>query len=255
LLSGVCLAAACTNPFGRHYEYEEEVFLDVDGSAAATVNTSLHALAALRGLSVGPLTERPDRDRARDVLTRAGCPVTRVGRPWTRGGRHFLQVHLEVDDIRALSTCPLLAWSTYSLTPKDDGLRFEQRVGPPANGSGEVPKPAGITPNTWTGAEIVAFRLHVPSRVRYHNVRRLDDGTAGEMERGNIATWEQTLGDRLAGKPMVLEIEMDADSILGRTLWLFFGSLAAAIATLAAAVWLMRRRGRGSQKSEVRSQK
>ena len=63
----------------------------------------------------------------------------------------------------------------------------------------------------WNGREIVAFRLHLPSKIRYHNTRR-------EVGRGNILVWEQPLADRLRGVPLELDARMDAQSILYRTL-------------------------------------
>ena len=52
LLATLALSgAACGGGglFGREYEYEEEIYLKVDGSATVVVNTSLAALSALRG--------------------------------------------------------------------------------------------------------------------------------------------------------------------------------------------------------------
>ena len=50
LAMGALTSAACgTGLFGREYEYEEEVYLKVDGSATIVVNASLAALSALRG--------------------------------------------------------------------------------------------------------------------------------------------------------------------------------------------------------------
>jgi hypothetical protein len=239
LIGLLALPAGCSNPFGRQYEYEEQTFPAVDGSAEVIVNSSVAALAALRGISIGPVDARPDRDATRDIVTKAGCPVTFVGRPWTRSGRHFVQIRLAVDHIASLSSCPLLSWSIYAIEPFEDGLRYRQRVGAPA---GSAPaRPAGVD---WTGQELVAFRVYVPSRVRWHNIKRLEDGGDGAMERGNIGSWEQTLADRRAGKPVDIEVRMDAESILRRTLWLFAGSLVAAGLTMAAIVFFVKRRGR-----------
>ena len=170
------------------------------------------------------------------MLERAGCPVRAVARPWTRNSRHFVQIQLDVEDIAALPKCPVVSWSIYSLGPHEDGLRYLQIVGAPSGG--DVP---GVN---WSGDELVAFRVHVPSRIRHHNVKRVEDGEDGTIGRGNILSWEQTLADRRAGKPVAMEIWMDAESILYRTLWLFLGALGAALATLATIVWLVRRKGR-----------
>lgn len=230
------LPAGCTNPFGRQYEYEEQVFPDVDGSVEVIVNTSVAALMALRNITIGPAGVRPDRQATREAIAKAGCPVTYVGRPWTRGGRHFVQIRLAAPELASLSSCPLLSWSTYALEPFEGGLRYHQQVG----------APAGTTPDgvQWSGQELVAFRVYVPSRVRWHNIKRLEDGTDGDMERGNIGSWEQTLADRRAGKPIDIDVRMDAESILHRTLWLFAGSLIAAALTLTTLIWWVRQKGR-----------
>jgi len=55
------------SPFGRRlFEYEEEIYLNVDGTATVNVNASVASLVALRGadLPVDPLA-RVDRDRVR----------------------------------------------------------------------------------------------------------------------------------------------------------------------------------------------
>ena len=80
--------ASCASPFGRQYEYEEELYLDLDGSATLVVNSSLAALAALHGLDV-PLdpTASVDRDAIRELYASPVTDVTRVSRPWRRDER------------------------------------------------------------------------------------------------------------------------------------------------------------------------
>ena len=49
------MTASCgRGGFGREYEYDEEIFLDLDGSATVVVNGSLYAFVALHGLPVNP---------------------------------------------------------------------------------------------------------------------------------------------------------------------------------------------------------
>jgi len=240
VIACVSMSACSTSwwPFGAHYEYEEQLYLSVDGRATVVVDASLPALVALRGL---PIDSSPsssiDRDGIRRVLESAGCQVDSVSRPWTRSGRRFVQMQISIADVRQPQSCVLLAWSSYSLTPIDpDGLEFQQTVGPgpqilPANAVG------------WDGTELVAFKLHAPSRIRYQNVKRLD-GTNGTFERGNILTWEQTLKDRLAGTPVAMDVKMDATSILHTTLWLFAGAFAAAVLLLVVVIWMVMRKGR-----------
>jgi hypothetical protein len=67
-------------------------------------------------------------------------------------------------------------------------------------------------------------------------------------------TWEQRLRERLLGKPIayaqdrtpdVMEVQMDNESILYRTLWLFGIAFLAALLVIAGLIWLTMRRGRG----------
>jgi len=239
------LAAACTLLLGtgcsggglaRQYEYEEEVYLKLNGAAIVVVNASLPALAALRGLPLDASpTARVDRERVRQLFTSPAARVTRVSRPWRRAGRRFVQVRLETDDIRSLSEAPVFSWSRYRLDARDQLLVYTQRMGAAAGA-----RPPGVN---WVGSEIVAVRLHIPSRVEYHNA------PSGSVERGNILSWEQPLGDRLAGKPVEIEVRMQRQSILTRTLTVFGIAVAAAMLLLAAIVWWVRRKGSRLQAS------
>lgn len=231
------LMVACSNPLGRQYEYEEQLYLSVDGSATVVVDASLAALVVLRGLPLDPsMAARASRDAVREIFERGGCEDVNVGQPWVRRGRRFIQVRVATADVRELAHCSPLAWSRYQLTQQGDTLEFLQEVGPPASGDpGKV---------NWDGSELVAFKLHAPSRVFHHNVRRLEDGEPGQPERGNILTWEQRLADRRAGLPVRMEVRMGAESILFRTLWLFASAFAAAIALIAGLIWITVRRAK-----------
>ena len=222
-------ATACSGPLGRHYEYEEQLYLSVDGSATIVLDASLPALAALRGMTLETPAGRMDRSTIRRAFESSGCDVVNVAQPWRRQGRRFIQVRIRTDDVRRLAaSCKWLAWSAYTLDPSAETLFYRQVVGPPAGGD------AG-TPN-WDGSELVAFKLHIPSRILDHSVKKLD-GTNGTVERGNILTWEQTLTDRLAAKPIEMSVTMDAESILYQTLGLFAGAFVAAVLVLAAIIW------------------
>ncbi len=95
-----------------------------------------------------------------------------------------------------------------------------------------MPAGADATGVNWTGKEIVGFKLHLPSKIVSHNVRDLETQKPLAPERGNILTWEQWLKDRRLGTPLVMEMTMERDSILYRTLWLFGGALVAALAVM-----------------------
>ena len=250
LLLAVASALAATacggagGPFGRQYEYEEDVYLDLDGSAIVMVNASLPALVALHGFSL-PLDEsaRIDRNAVRAAFDSPIARVTRVSRPWRRHGRPFIQVRFDVTDIRQLSKAPPFSWAEYQLTRDNtkttlrEIVRGEKRQ-PPSN--------AG-----WNGSELVAFKLHLPSRIFFHNVRDLETGQTGEAERGNILRWEQRLSDRLAGVPVDMEVRMDSESILYRTLGLFAGAFVAAMLVMSGIIWWTIRRERKKKRAQT----
>ena len=215
-------AAACNFTGGgsyRQYEYEEEMYLSLDGSGTVYVNSSIAALNALRGTSFDTRpTVRVDRDAVRQFFT---TPVTRVGRVTTsrRHGRQYLHVRLEADNVRTLGAAGPFSWSSYSFARQGDTMVYKQAV------AGGVSSPHAERTANWTGDEIVAFRIHVPSVVTYHNAG------APNLRRGNIVVWEQSLQDRLRGRPLELEVQMQAQSILSRTL-ILFASMLAAVALL-----------------------
>jgi len=235
-------AAACSNPLGPQYEYEEQLYLRVDGAATVVVDSSIAALVALSGVALDASSGgRTDRAEVRRLFESAGCPVANVGQSWRRKNRRFVSVRMETDDVRTLSTCGLLSWSTYALDPIETGLRYRQTVG--ASTAGDP------GPVNWDGSELVGFKLHLPSRISFHNVKLLATGENGAVERGNILTWEQRLADRRAGTPIEMVAEMEATSILYTTLWMFAGAIAAAAAVVALLVWLTVRSGRAAAKN------
>ena len=213
----------------RDYEYDERIDLSLDGSAVIDVNASIPALVALHGakLDVDP-ESRFDRQALRALFEGPGVTLTDFS-PFRKHGRRFVHARLDAVDIRRLSAIRPLAWSRYQLKVTDGEYHFVQDVGAP---TGTPPGDVG-----WTGSELVAFRLHLPSKINFHNA---PDG----VERGNILAWEQPLRDRLAGAPLHMEARMETQSILYRTLVLFAGTFLAAMAVLGGIVWWVLRQGR-----------
>ena len=232
--AGVALAivmcSACqTLGIVKRYEYDERVELSLDGSAVVDITASIPALVALRGatLNVDP-EARFDRPAFRQLYAGPGVTVREVSAS-RRHGRRFVHVRLDVSDIAQLSHLMPLSWSKYRLDRLEREFRFVQEVGSAAQlDVGDV---------GWTGDELIAFRVHLPSRINFHN-------SPLGVERGNILAWEQTLRERLAGAPLRMEARMETESILYRTLWLFGGTFAAAMLALGAIIWWVSRKGR-----------
>ena len=91
-------ASSCSVVLPKQYEYEEEIYLALDGTATVYVNGSIPALVALRGL---PLDVKPralvDRNQIRALYT---SPVTQVTRVSTSRRK------------RSNGRCSLLCWET-----------------------------------------------------------------------------------------------------------------------------------------------
>ena len=223
---------------GKQYEYEEDLYLALDGTATVVVNASLPALVALRGLDIDPApATRVDLDKIRAAYSSPVVEVTRVSPPWRRAGRRFVQVRLNVQDVRKLNEAAPFAWSRYTLAVQNGHHVFEQKVGASALKRGTLQNVG------WNGSEVVAFRLHLPSRILWHNSRDLATNQPLDVQRGNILGWEQHLADRLDGAPLDIRVEIESQSILHRTLWLFAGAFLAAVAVLASLIWLTMRKG------------
>jgi len=212
----------------RQYEYEEEVYLSLDSTATVYVNSSLAALNALRGTTFDASPNgRVDTTAIRAYYAAPGVLVTRVSQS-RRNNRRFVHVRLDVDDIRRLGEVAPFAWSTYQFNRDGSLYLYRQTVGAPAR------KDVGNV--GWNLREIVAFRLHLPSKITYHNTRR-------EIGRGNILVWEQSLADRLRSVPLVLDARMETQSILYRTLWLFGLTFLAVAVAFGLVIWWVMRRG------------
>ena len=237
LLAVSAIAAGCSGSgiFKREYEYEEELYLALDGSATLNVNASVASLVALRGADLDPDPRAHiDRERIRAMFegdgARASVSLAR------RDSRRFVHVSVDVDDVRQLSRLAAFAWSSYRFDRRDGQVEFRQAVGPP---------PASHARDLqWTGDEIVAFRMHLPSEIVSHN-------SPARTQRGNILEWEQPLSERLAGRTLNIAVDLEPESILYTTLILFGASVLAAASALALIIWWIARRGRDSEITEA----
>lgn len=231
LMASAALATGCgSRSFFRQYEYQEDIHLSLDGSATIYISASLPALVALRGASLdtSPVATF-DRERVAALYRAPGVEVSRVTSSRQRG-RRFAHVRLEVADIRTLPASPMFAWAAIRFDRMGELFRYRETLGASAK--------APVGDIGWKGSELVGFRLHLPSKIAYHNAGK------DNLLRGNILAWEQTFTDRLAGVPLEMEARMEPTSILYRTLWLFLGSMAAALTMLALIVWWVVKKGK-----------
>ncbi len=228
VLVSVLLSTACGGIVSRKYEYEEEIFLALDGSASVYVNASVPALVALRGMNL-PIdpSARLDRQVVSEIYT---SPVTQVANVTTsrRDGRRYVHLRVNVADVRKLSEAAPFAWSKYRYLGKDGLFEYSQTV---QDSAGKEVGNVG-----WEGNELLAIRVHLPSKVEFHN------SPSRTIERGNIIVWEQPLAQRQKGTPLELTVRMQTESILFRTLTLFGMMAVAAALTFVAAIWFVKSR-------------
>ena len=236
-LTMLVVMSACggTASLFRQYEYEEEIYLSLDGRATVYVNASIPALNALRGTTFDASpAARVDTAAVRAYYSTPATRVVRVTQS-RRNDRRFVHVRLDVEDITKLGDVAPFAWSKYQFTRDGNLYRYLQTIGAAAG------KDVGNV--GWSGREIVAFRLHLPSKIRYHNTRH-------DVGRGNILVWEQSMADRLRSVPVVsdangaLDARMDAQSILYTTLWLFGITFVAVAIVFGGVIWWVMRKGK-----------
>jgi hypothetical protein len=222
------LSLACSNVIARKYEYEEDVFLALDGSAVIYVNASVPALVALRGAKL-PLDPRARLDRmvVRDFYN---TPVSNVESVTTsrREGRRYVHLRISVPDVRRLNEAAPFAWSAYRFLEGHDRFEYGQEMGDSAA--------VQVGNVGWDGSELMAVRLHLPSRVDYHN------SPERTIRRGNIIVWEQLLTERMKQTPLIVEARMEKESILFRTLALFGGMAVLVVLTFVGVIWFVRSR-------------
>jgi hypothetical protein len=230
--AALVLAACGGRLVEKQYEYEEEMYLALDGSATLNVNASVPALVALRGVDLNPSPHtRFDRDRIQHFYEGPGVTVTAMSSS-RRYGRRFVHVSMDVADVRAFERLAPFAWSTYKFAREGELYEFKQRVGASAGRQ--------VSDVGWDGTELVAFRMHLPSKIAYHNA------PSHRTERGNILEWEQTLADRINGTPIDIDVQLETQSILARTMVLFATTVVAALATFALVIWWVARKGQRS---------
>src|SRR6266702_904370 len=96
IAAAVMLSACGGRLVKKQYEYEEELYLGLDGSATLNVSGSVPALIALRGadLNANPRA-RFDRERIRAFYEGPGVTITALSSS-RRYGRRFVHVSMDV---------------------------------------------------------------------------------------------------------------------------------------------------------------
>lgn len=227
---GICVALAAIGalvglrgPMLHTYEYQEDLYLSLDGSATLYLSSSLPALVALHGLDLPTSPKAPlDRAKLRTAFAGPGVSVSSIS-AWRRHGRRFVTIRIDATEVTKLAGVPPFSTSRFEFGRVGAGYRLREQLGPPSG------KPVGDV--GWNGSELVGFRWHVPSKIESHNTRKEN------FLRGNILVWEQPLSKRQSAAPLLMVVEMQAESILHGTLWLFAISVGAALTVVALVLW------------------
>jgi hypothetical protein len=210
------------------YEYEHELWLDVDGSGRVNVTGRPDLWAAFKGLPP-EADEDALEHRVRALFEASGLRVRRVDVTHRRG-RAYLFVSAAFDDVNRLGGTPAFPDLRLALRPDGERLRLE----------GEWKRPPAAGPAAAPAAEsdgLMAVRLHLPSKIYEH--QNAHDG----VERGNIVGWRQDVAAALAGRELPFGATLDRRSIFYSTVGLFAAAVALALALLAAMVFVVRRKG------------
>src|SRR5512133_1712220 len=98
VLAVIATLLGLRSPMVHQYEYQEDVYLSLDGRASVYVSASLPALVALHGmdLSCDPRSF-VDREKVRQAFAGRGVTVSAIS-SWRRWGRRFVTVRVDTSD-------------------------------------------------------------------------------------------------------------------------------------------------------------
>ena len=208
--------AACES-----YEYEEEVFLETDGSGNIRISGTQELLGVMHDV------EAPSVNSMRAHFEDPALRIDSV-RETSRDGRRYIHVQGRFEDFNALCRHP-------AFRARDCGLRRED-----AQELSLFVSVAAITPETPNHVEpddVLAFRFHFPSSVRFHNSRH-------EIERGNIIRWQRTAEELFGEDALLIEARFERRSVLATTVIILGTALGIVVLTASIALYWMTRKGR-----------
>lgn len=210
------------------YEYEHEIWLQVDGSGVVNVTGRPGLWTAFKNLPTDPNDADAMKAAARELFERSGLEVRRVT-VTKRRGQPYLFVSAAFRDVNRISFTPAFPDLRVGLRREGGRLHLD----------GSWQRPIGALGGGEGDREgLMAVRFHLPSKVYGH--RRAADG----VERGNILGWRQDVAAALDEGRLEFGAEMDERSILSSTVMLFAGAVVLAALLLALALWAVVRQGR-----------
>ena len=156
-------AAACGGRvFGKVYEYEEDLYL-VARRFGRPDRQRLDSPRWSRCAGWTCRSIRPRGSTASGSAPRTTSPVTdvtRVSRPWRRNGRRFVQIRLARDrHPQAHARSRPSPGRRTSWRRRTDWYVYRQNL------AASALRPGTLKNVGWNGGELVAFRLHLPSKI------------------------------------------------------------------------------------------
>jgi hypothetical protein len=222
LLAVLLAASGCTT-----YEYDEEVFLEVDGSGEIRMSGSTAAIEALHGL------DEASAGSAKALFEGEGVEILSALET-ERDRRKFVHVQARFADWEKLCRIPGFHNRRCRLAEEEEGLALELSLPSP-----QAAAPEGLDPQA-----LLALRYHLPSTIRYHN-------SPSDIERGNILSWKRTLKEHFAGRPLDVEVRFDRRTILAATVSIVGLALGLVLASIVTALFVMVRKGRRQLRAEA----
>jgi hypothetical protein len=217
------------------YEYEHEFWIRTDGSGSVFVTGTPMLWVAFKGLGRADDPEgTATREAARLFFEKAGLRVNRVTIT-RRHGQRYLFVSADFDDVNTLSASGAFPDLDIALRHEGQRLRLAGRWRAPPGGA---PLPGAPREG------LLAVRFHLPGKIYFH------ENAAEGVERGNIVSWRQEVARALDGQAVAFGAVMDDRSILSSTVMLFGSAIALAALILAAAFFLVARKGRREMRAD-----
>ncbi|HEY7820897.1 MAG TPA: hypothetical protein VIG29_21915 [Vicinamibacteria bacterium] len=219
ILLALFAAFGCTT-----YEYEEEVFLEVDGSGEIRMSGSAAAIQALHQVEYAGL---------KGLFAGNGVEIVST-RETERDRRKFVHVEARFEKWEELCGTPAFRGRACRFDEEEEGVALAL----------SLPSPREAAPEELDREAVLALRYHFPSTIRFHN-------SPGGVERGNILAWKRTLREHFAGRPLDVEVRFDRRTILQATVSVVGFSLALVAAALGTSILLMVRKGRRQLRAGV----
>jgi hypothetical protein len=210
------------------YEYEHEIWLQVDGSGVVNVTGRPALWTAFKSLPLDESDPEAMKAAVRKLFEESGLEVRRVT-VTKRHGHRYVFVSAAFNDVNRISYTRAFPDLRVGLRREDGRLSLD----------GSWQRPIEALPGGDKDADgLMAVRFHLPSKVYSH--RHAADG----VERGNILGWRQDTAAALDGGRLDFGATMDERSILSSTVMLFAGAVVLAVILLSVALWAVVRQGR-----------